>query len=1163
MERQEPAEQWALSPIREDGTYRRLMQRIRGGESSLPLYGMPENGKAPLLLSIFFELGTSMMVVCSSEFAAQKLYSAISVTISDRAFYLPPRMVHLSKARTLDSRTQGLRATALYALRGKDPVFVIGSVDAVRARLSSPESFFGLGFTLEQGKGISLQVLSEKLIRAGYQRVESVEDYGQFTVRGGIVDVFLPNAIAYRVDFFGDEIDSIKVLDPLSQRSSTSKKAIEVPPCVETPLSTKEARELLMQIRMAQQTAKGDAFLRLAQLYQQIEQGDYRSAYEVFSLYMPEVNAADYLKPGGVFVLDEPMRLTDAAKSTDADIDIAVRELIQKDNAPKGWEKHLLPFAWVRAPEGVITLQASAVARPGQEGYSFDIRPAQQFHGRMDLLCEDLMYRRKNGWRTLMLLRNEKRCQSLYQSLMERGITATLMGDPQRFAQRGEVLITRSQFGAGFVMEHSRTLVLTEEEIFRNVAQPKQKLPHRVLTQETAELKEGEYAVHDVHGIGVYRGLTTITVEGRPKDFMLLEYKGSDKLYIPIDQISRVQKYIGANDSPPKLTKMGGQEWDKAKKKVSQSVKKLAQDLVSLYATRQALKGYTFSSDTVWQQEFEEAFEFEETEGQRQSVDEIKRDMESPRIMDRLLCGDVGYGKTEVAMRAIFKCAMDAKQAMVLVPTTVLAQQHFATMSARFEGYPIRVAVLSRFTPKSEQENILSGFAGGTVDVLIGTHRLLSRDVKSHDLGLLVVDEEQRFGVGHKETISDIKRTVDVLTMTATPIPRTLEMALVGIRDMSVIHTPPEERKPVETFVGEMSDTLMKEALARELARDGQAYVLFNQVNRMERLTEQIRNLIPHARITMAHGQMPEMQLERAMLSFFEGESDILVCSTIIENGLDIPRANTMFVLDADRLGLAQLYQLRGRVGRSARAAYCYLTYPEQKQITETAEKRLEAVREFTELGSGFRLAMRDLEIRGAGNLLGPEQHGHMHNVGYDTYCRLLAQAVADAKGEPIKEQLDTAVDVPLTAHIPDTYIRSRARKVEAYRSIASISNSADAKRVAETLTDRYGKPPQEVSDLIAVSHLRGLANALDIQSVIIRTDGVRMRFQKGAQTDLSRLLHAIERMAPGSQLTHADPPMLILKPKRGDDVKKLLQTSTSLLSCALGDDCDSDVNAI
>ncbi len=1161
MDQHAPALQWALSPVVEDGTYRRLMQAIRGGETSLPLFGMPETGKVPLITSVYNEQKSSMLIVCASEFAAQKLYSAIARAIGANAHYLPPRMVHLSKTRSLDSKTQGLRATALYALCSQTPVIVVGSVDAVRARLTTAETFKSRGFSLESGQRMALETLAAALVKAGYMRADAVEEYGQFAVRGGIVDIFLPDATAFRVDFFGDEIDSIRILDPLSQRSMASVGSIEVPPCVETPLSDKDAKELLLLIRQALQSAKNDAHLRLLQLHQQIEQGDYHLAYEAFSLGMPEACAADYLKPGDMFLYDEPIRLMDAAMSTDTDIEISVRELVQKDNAPKGWERHLLPFSQMRAPKGVCFMQASAIAHGSQESYAFDMRPAQQFHGRMDLLCEDLDHRKKNGWRTMLLLRNEKRCQSLQQSLSERGVIATMAYDPGRFAQRGEVLIAKSPYGVGYVMEHNRTMVLCEEEIFRNVAQPQRQTMR--LVQEAITIKEGEYAVHDVHGIGIYRGLTTITVEGRPRDFMLMEYRGGDKLYIPVDQISRVQRYIGSDDGPPKLTKMGGQEWDKAKKKVSQSVKKLAQDLVSLYATRQALKGYSFAPDTVWQQEFEDAFEFEETEGQLQSVEEIKRDMESSRIMDRLLCGDVGYGKTEVAMRAIFKCVMDAKQAMVLVPTTVLAQQHFATMSARLEGYPIRVAVLSRFTPRSEQERIIVGFSEGTVDVLIGTHRLLSRDVKPHDLGLLVVDEEQRFGVGHKETISDIKRTVDVLTLTATPIPRTLEMALVGIRDMSVIQTPPEERKPIETFVGEMSEALLKEALTHELARDGQVYVLYNQVNRMERLCEQIRALIPKARITMAHGQMPELQLERAMLSFYEGETDILVCSTIIENGLDIPRANTMFVLDADRLGLAQLYQLRGRVGRSARAAYCYLTYPAQKQITETAEKRLDAVREFTELGSGFRLAMRDLEIRGAGNLLGPEQHGHMQNVGYDTYCKLLAQAVANAKGEPQRERVDTVVDIPLTAHIPDDYIRSKSQKVEVYRTIASIKSEADAQRALESLRDRYGKPPQEVTDLIAVSYLRALANALDIQSVMVRSDGVRMRFHVSAQPDMQSLIQALKRYGTGVNLTKSNPPMLLVKPHRGDDVKSMMQSAIRLLSYACSDDCDRSGNAI
>ncbi len=1119
-----------FAPLTQSGMYKRLLREIRGGAQTLPLFGMPENGKAPLLAALFEQVRRSMLIVCASDFAAQKLYAALEGTLGEDVHLLPMRTVHLSKARVQDKQNQGLRAAALDALCGDTPGVVVASVDAARARLLPVQTFASNGFTLQTGEQLDLLDLAEALERAGYARVETVDAYGQFAVRGGIVDVFLPNANAYRIDFFGDEIDSIRLLDPLSQRSSDAVEQCRICPAIEMPLNARQAKHALDAINRAHRGAQGETLVRLNNLYLAIEQGDYSTAYEVASLFLPTVTAADYLPAGGLLCLDEPMRLGDAAQSTDTDIATAVRDLAQKGEEPRGWDKHLAPYAMFKAPEEVCTLRFSALMRGGTDSFYFAMRPAQPFHGRMDLLCEDLLARKRQGWRTLLVLQNEKRCESLFQSLQDRDVPCTLQYEISQPPEKGQTLITRAPLGAGFEMQEEQYLVLSEAEIFRNQSvQRAQKKGTRVAAP-ALELKEGDYAVHDIHGIGIYRGLKTIEVEGRPKDFMMMEYKGGDKLYIPAEQMGRVQKYIGSDDAAPKVSKMGGQEWDRTKKKVSSSVKKLAQDLVAIYAARQALKGYAFSPDTVWQQEFEQAFAFEETEGQLQSVEEIKRDMESPRIMDRLLCGDVGYGKTEVAMRAAFKCVMDAKQVMVLVPTTVLAQQHYATMSARFEGYPIEVEVLSRFKSKKEQEEILDKFAQGHIDVLIGTHRLLAKDVKPHDLGLLIVDEEQRFGVGHKETIKDIKRTVDVLTMTATPIPRTMEMSLVGIRDMSVIHTPPTERVAIHTAVCEYDDELVKEAITRELARGGQAYILYNQVQKMERFVEHLEQLVPQARFAMAHGQMHEATLEKAMLSFYEGETDVLVCSTIIESGLDIPTANTMIIIDADRLGLAQLYQLRGRVGRSTRTAYCYLTYQPQRALSETAEKRLQAIREFTELGSGFRIAMRDLEIRGAGNLLGPEQHGQMHNVGYDTYCRLLADAIRQARGEEVEQVVETTVDVPLTAHIPASFIPSREQKVQAYRRIADLADARQAQDMCRELQDRYGKVPQEVQDLVQIALLRAKAGAQGVQTVIIRDGLTRIRFAPQAHPDPQALLKAMQAFGPGAQMVRGDVPGMVLR---------------------------------
>ena len=1136
-----------LKPLMEGGAYKRLIGSMKGEQTKLSLFGMPENGKVPLVLSLFYQQKKSIMIVTSGDFSAQKLYAALEPTLGDACLLLPQRTVQLSRARGQNKQTQGLRAKALSRAVSGTPFVIIAGVDAARARLAPPEDFQKHVFTLQKGQRIEINRVMEKLARAGYLRNETVQETGEFAVRGGIVDIFGADGSAVRVDFFGDEIDQIRKLDVLSQRSQEEIQQFALSPAVETPLTHKQAQKALLEmdkiLKNIPLSAQNEQSERLRQLHDSIAQGDYTQSYEVLSLFLPAYTAVDYLPADSILMLDEPIRLSDAAHSSDLEIQSTVVELKEKGMAPLGWENQLAPYVHLTAPPDVYTLSCSAVQQTG-DSHVFQIRPAQALHGRFDLLADELTLRNKHGYRTVLALQNEKRCQTLYQSLLDRGVSCVVDSEMKNPPQKGYTVLTVAPLGSGFEMGEENYLVFSEHEIFRTqgARTPAKQKSSLQAAMPAVDLKVGDYAVHDVHGIGVYKGLTTITVEGKPKDFMLMEYRGGDKLYIPADQADRLQKYIG-NDDTPKVNKMGGAEWEKAKKKVSRSVKKLAQDLVSIYAARQAMTGYAFSEDTAWQAEFEQAFPFEETEGQLQSVEEIKRDMESNKIMDRLLCGDVGYGKTEVAMRAIFKCVMDAKQAMVLVPTTILAQQHYATMAARFEGYPIRVQVLSRFKTAKEQKQILQEFADGAIDVLIGTHRLLAKDVRPHDLGLLVVDEEQRFGVGHKETIKDMKRSVDVLTMTATPIPRTMEMSLVGIRDMSVIHTPPEQRIPVNTYVSPYDAGLIREAIHRELARDGQVYILYNKVQRMEWLVHELRQLVPEARFTMAHGQMTENQLESAMLQFYEREADVLVCSTIVENGVDIPSANTMIVLDADHLGLSQLYQLRGRVGRSTRTAYCYLLYETNKQINETAQKRLDAIKEFTDLGSGFRIAMRDLEIRGAGNLLGPEQHGHMANVGYDTYCKLLADAVKQARGETPAPTFETTVDAPLAAYLPEKYVGSKEQKVQVYRKIANITGVHDAEDLEKELQDRFGPVPEATRQLIEISLLRALAHEAGVASVTVRQGQARMKFALQAEVDPLQIMQAAERFGQGAHFTKGETPGLLLKLPRASAEEMTEQT--------------------
>ncbi|MDL2224621.1 transcription-repair coupling factor [Eubacteriales bacterium OttesenSCG-928-M02] len=1129
-----------LGPIWRTSAYVGIQEAIRGGETALSLFGMPELSKLPVLLGTYYEQNKPILLICGGEYAAQRMYGALSVSLGEECYLLPGRTLNLSRVMEVGEQ-KSLRIKALAALAGGERCFVVAGVDGARANLSPKAQFQKALIAVKQGQEMDLDGLIAALVSAGYRREEAIGASGDFSVRGGIVDVYTPEG-AIRMDFFGDEVDSIRRMDALSQRSLEALDAFTIPPYLETPLDEKNRADLMLKLE--RESGKSET-PRLKERLEELARENLDHVAEVLPLLYPNISAVDYLAEDGILMWDEPSYIRETAKDSDGDLVEMVEKL--------GEEGH--PFLagqlvgygeLLSAPQMAITFSTMTQRRASGKVYQLPIRSLQPFLGRMDLFSEEMKHRKKANYTTVVALGTQQRCESLYQTLLDRGVDCTYLETVNREIQPGEVVLTPYAIGAGFEYTEGKFALFSEGEVFRNTRSTR-RTRRREVVAETLDLKVGDYAVHDIHGIGIYKGLTSIPVAGIQKDFMLIEYRGGDKLYIPADQLNRVQPYIGSDDAKPKINKMGGVEWERAKQKVRKGVKQLAFDLVAVYAQRQALKGYAFSEDTPWQREFEAAFPFDETEGQAEAIEEIKRDMESDRIMDRLLCGDVGYGKTEVAIRAAFKAAMDSKQTMVLVPTTILAQQHYATFTSRCAGYPVAIEVLSRFKNKAEQKEILTRFQTGEIDILIGTHRLLSKDVRPHDLGLLIVDEEHRFGVNHKDAIKDMKKTVDVLTLTATPIPRTLEMSLVNIRDMSIIHTPIEDRNPIHTYVTEYDDELLREAMVRELRREGQAYILYNDVRRMERLSEHVKELLPEARVGFAHGQMGEDMLEQAMMAFYEGEVDILICSTIIESGLDIPTANTIFILNADRLGLAQLYQLRGRVGRSSRTAYCYLTHDPQRMMTETAQKRLTAVSEFTELGSGFKIAMQDLQIRGAGNVLGPEQHGHMAQVGYDTYTQLLAEAIAEAKGEPVETHVEATVDIGIPAYIPDSYIESVEQKVAAYKRIAAIGKRADGVEAIHALTDRYGNPPRAVENLIEVAVLKSLLRENKIASCSIKKGEAVLRFAPEADVQGAQLIQAVQQFGEGASIRNTAPISIAIRDKGAEEGQMLYHTQEFL----------------
>ena len=781
-------------------------------------------------------------------------------------------------------------------------------------------------------------------------------------------------------------------------------------------------------------------------------------------------------------------------------------------------------------------------------------RNATGYQANIKELALDLEKWRKEGWQVALLAGGVARSERLQQALKNQDCAAEFLPEPPQALPLGEVKILPLALNRGFLYPEIKFALVSESDIY---GMNRQKSRSRARSGEKiaafTDLKVGDYVVHENHGVGQFMGVVRLASEGTYRDFLHIRYQGTDKLYVPTDQLDRVQKYIGSEGEAPKLNRLSGGEWQRQKSKVRQSIKDIAGDLLKLYAQREAVPGYAFEKDTPWQREFEDNFPYEETPDQLAAIEDIKRDMEKPKVMDRLLCGDVGYGKTEVALRAIFKAVMSGKQAAMLAPTTILVQQHYATMLNRFAGFPVKVEVLSRFKTAAEQKQILKELKEGSVDVVVGTHRLLAKDVEFRDLGLLVVDEEQRFGVTHKEAIKKLKQSIDVLTLTATPIPRTLHMSMVGIRDMSLLQSPPEERYPVQTYVVEYSDGLVRDAILRELSRGGQVYVLYNRVQTIEVMYTRLKRLVPEARIAVGHGQMREHALEDVMLDFYEGKYDVLLCSTIIEAGLDVPRANTLIVCDADRFGLSQLYQLRGRVGRSNRLAYAYLTVNPNKVLTEAADKRLNAIREFTEFGSGFRVAMRDLEIRGAGNLLGSEQSGFMASVGYDLYVKMIEDTVREMRGDISMGDIETRVDVKMDAYLPQEYVSSDLLRVEMYKKIATIRNQEDRDDMIEELIDRFGDPNRPVMNLIEIASLKALCSQLGIDYVTVRNGDLLMRFSIAADVDLVRVLKAIKKYPECLRMQGGNTPTLVYF-KANASAEELMRGAVDVMQRAVQD---------
>lgn len=1095
--------------LRKSDDIQSVIEGIRSGITEQLVAGLSGSARA-MLASLLNETAEKKTIIVTHQLSqAQQLYDDLVEFHQDHEVFLYPVNELLSSELAFASpELMSQRIDALLNWTQSETGTLIAPVAALK-RMLPPQAYWEeYEKHIQYGDIIEIDQFVSLLVEMGYVRTDMTSAPGEFSIRGGIIDIYpITEANPIRIELFDDEVDSIRYFDGETQRSLEELKKVAIRPATEWLVKESDlsaaAQRLENSIKESLQRIKKkeDKQLLLEHLQPDIERLQQCERFQgmrkyVNFLYDQPTSLLDYLPSDGLIIMDELSRIQETAQHLDDEEQEWLKDQLERNSATHTlslsfdwqsvWQKMYVPKVYLS-----VFLRHIPNTNPANI-VNVSCRAMQQFHGQMHLLQNEMKRWKKANYSVLIMAPDEQRSEKIQSVLHDYDMEATVTNKIPVLPFHAP-LITTGNISGGFEMPLHRIAVITESELFKQRTprrKRKQKISNAERIKSYQELKVGDYVVHANHGIGRYIGIETVAVNDLHKDFMLIKYSGDDKLFVPIDQIDLVQKYVGSEGKEPKLYRLGGSDWKKVKSKVQSKVEDIADDLMKLYAEREASKGYAFSEDLEIQREFEAAFPYQETEDQLRCLQEIKEDMESIKPMDRLLCGDVGYGKTEVAIRAAFKAIADGKQVAFLVPTTILAQQHYETVIERFQDYPIEVGVLSRFRTKKQQTETLKGLKNGTVDIVIGTHRLLSKDVEYRDLGLLIVDEEQRFGVKHKEKIKKLKTNVDVLTLTATPIPRTLHMSMLGVRDLSVIETPPENRFPIQTYVMEHNPALVREAIQREMSRNGQVFFLYNRVESIERVAQEIQALVEDARVMVAHGQMNESELENVMLAFLEGEADVLVSTTIIETGVDIPNVNTLIVYDADRMGLSQLYQIRGRVGRSNRVAYAYFTYQKDKILSEVSEKRLQAIKEFTELGSGFKIAMRDLSIRGAGNLLGAEQHGFIDSVGFDMYSQMLKEAVdARKQGKKVEDiqPFEVNLDVKIDAYIPDGYLPDEKQKIEIYKRFRGLDSQEDVHDLRDELIDRFGEYPIEVENLFQVSMLKMLAKRERIETVTER----------------------------------------------------------------------------
>ncbi len=1130
--------------------YNELERGIKENLSPILLNGFSGTSIAHIVSSIGLKKNRQSLIVTYNEIEAKKIYEDLKFFDEENAYLFPSKEIVFYSVYAHSNEIDEERLKTLDAIISGKPCIVVCTVESLLRKLMPRELWKSYVIELGLGKTINLDSLIEDLINMGFERVDMVQGKGQFSIRGGIIDVFpIINENPYRIELFDDEIDSIRIFNLETQLSIEKVAEIKIKPSREMILNrgliekaiVKIEEEFGRQIKRLKGDKRNNLEDKLGEIITNLKNDIYFDGIDNFIDYFTDEPGSllDYLDQDGLIFIHESSRLNQRVKVHTDEFKERFKISLEKGEVLQGQgyilEKYDAVLRKLEDRETIIlsSLPKRIVGFNPEQIINFNIQEMNTYHGKLDILKEDLINWKYKGFKIIILTGTEDRGKKLEEELKSMDVEVSYIKDFNTGISSGQVFISKGRLNNGVIYSTFKFIIISDKEIYGMSKKPKRKRSKHKNGRKIKSFRDlniGDYVVHENHGIGKYIGIDQLKVEGIKKDYLKIKYSGEDYLYVPIDQMDLVQKYIGGDDRGPKLNKLGGSEWRKTKAKVKTAIEDMANDLLKLYAVRETAKGYSFSEDTQWQREFEDMFPYEETPDQLRCIEEVKHDMERNMPMDRLLCGDVGYGKTEVAIRAVFKAVVEGKQVAFLVPTTILAQQHFNTLKERLSKFPVRVEMLSRFRSAAEQKKIIEDIRTGMVDIVVGTHRLLSKDIKFKDIGFLIVDEEQRFGVKHKEALKQFKRNIDVLTLTATPIPRTLHMSLIGLRDMSVIEDPPEDRYPVQTYVASYNDDMIGEAIIKELEREGQVYFVYNRVQDIEKVTAKLKRLVPDARIAYAHGQMGEKKLENIMIDFLNKEIDVLVCTTIIETGLDIGNVNTIIIYDADKMGLSQLYQLRGRVGRSNRMAYCYLTYQKDKILSEVAEKRLKAIKEFTELGSGFKIAMKDLEIRGAGNLLGSQQHGHMASIGYDLYCKLLEDTIRGLKGEDIEETIETNIDINVDAYISDKYITNEKHKLEIYKKIASIRDKQDAYDIEEEIEDRFGTLPNPVYNLISIAYIKVLAQRIKVSSITQVKDGYKFQFDDNINLDPMVIVKANEEFGRRVNFNCGNKPYFVYK---------------------------------